>query len=151
MNESGLVTPSVENACQVPVTVPNWACWADVSAFSNTELIMVKTTEPPVAPLGVVERGRQRVGRAGRYPHDGPNIGRREGGVGLVIHVGDDRAVQVGVTFEFEQLSPCPKPPVVMRVIAVDPKVTDAQLICALVALMVLPFSSQQSAISQVG
>ena len=30
-------------------------------------------------------------------------------------------------------LPPCPNPPVVMRVIAVDPKVTDAQLICAFV------------------
>jgi hypothetical protein len=31
-------------------------------------------------------------------------------------------------------LPPCPNPPVVIRVIAVDPKVTEAQLICALVA-----------------
>jgi hypothetical protein len=36
-------------------------------------------------------------------------------------------------------------------VIEVDPKVTDAQLICALVALMAWPFNGQQSAISQGG
>ena len=45
---------TVEKACQVPVTVPNWACWAEVSAFSNTELIMVKTTAPPVARLALL-------------------------------------------------------------------------------------------------
>ena len=35
----------------MPVTVPNWACCAEVSAFSKTALIIVNTTAPPVAPL----------------------------------------------------------------------------------------------------
>jgi hypothetical protein len=48
VNDKGLVTPSEEYACQVPVTVANWACWPVAEAFSKTALARAKTTAPPV-------------------------------------------------------------------------------------------------------
>ncbi len=59
--------------------------------------------------LGIIEGSRQCVGRAGRDTHDSANVGRRKGGMWLVGHIGDDRAVKVGVALEFEELSSQPK------------------------------------------
>ena len=115
VNDSGLVTPSDEKACQVPVTVPNWACWAVVSAFSNTALIIVNTTAPPVAPLASLKVAASVLVVPGVMPMTVPTS--------AVVNVACGSLVTLAMIVLYRSVSPlnlssfppCPNPPVVMR------------------------------------
>ena len=132
----GFVMPSDEKACHVPVTVPNWACWAVVSAFSNTALIIVKTTAPPVAPLASLSVAESVLVVPGTIPMIVPTSAVVKVALGSLFTLAMMVLYMSVSPLNLRSFPPCPKPPVVMRVIAVEPKVTEAQLICAFVADM---------------